>query len=207
MQQLLPIFMTASQQLCSARRRVSGAQGRNRTTDTRIFSPLLYQLSYLGIRLRADHVPAKACGVGFSAEAGRVIARVFTLSSAVLGRRKMGGHGRRIQAGLALARREGIGGPARLKGRGRGSETGSPAALFAGASALPAILGTSGFLLASGQHICARKPSVEVDILAALGAEWIGVARRRSSAFGAGAAWPERGHLFRLRSCHTSAPR
>ena len=29
-------------------RRCSGAQGRNRTTDTRIFSPLLYQLSYLG---------------------------------------------------------------------------------------------------------------------------------------------------------------
>ena len=27
-----------------------GAQGRNRTTDTRIFSPLLYQLSYLGVR-------------------------------------------------------------------------------------------------------------------------------------------------------------
>ena len=26
----------------------NGAQGRNRTTDTRIFSPLLYQLSYLG---------------------------------------------------------------------------------------------------------------------------------------------------------------
>jgi hypothetical protein len=26
----------------------TGAQGRNRTTDTRIFSPLLYQLSYLG---------------------------------------------------------------------------------------------------------------------------------------------------------------
>ncbi len=26
-----------------------GAQGRIRTTDTRIFSPLLYQLSYLGI--------------------------------------------------------------------------------------------------------------------------------------------------------------
>ena len=25
-----------------------GAQGRNRTSDTRIFSPLLYQLSYLG---------------------------------------------------------------------------------------------------------------------------------------------------------------
>ena len=28
------------------------AQSRNRTSDTRIFSPLLYQLSYLGIRLK-----------------------------------------------------------------------------------------------------------------------------------------------------------
>ena len=26
-----------------------GAQGQNRTADTRIFNPLLYQLSYLGI--------------------------------------------------------------------------------------------------------------------------------------------------------------
>ena len=26
---------------------IAGGQGRNRTTDTRIFSPLLYQLSYL----------------------------------------------------------------------------------------------------------------------------------------------------------------
>ena len=30
--------------------RRDGAQGRNRTTDTRIFNPLLYQLSYLGKR-------------------------------------------------------------------------------------------------------------------------------------------------------------
>ena len=31
-----------------------GAQGRNRTTDTRIFNPLLYRLSYLGeVLLRA----------------------------------------------------------------------------------------------------------------------------------------------------------
>ncbi|OYV20708.1 MAG: hypothetical protein CG439_358 [Methylococcaceae bacterium NSP1-2] len=29
--------------------RIHGAQGRNRTVDTRIFSPLLYRLSYLGI--------------------------------------------------------------------------------------------------------------------------------------------------------------
>ena len=28
----------------------NGGQGRNRTTDTRIFSPLLYQLSYLAMR-------------------------------------------------------------------------------------------------------------------------------------------------------------
>ena len=26
-----------------------GGQGRNRTTDTRIFSPLLYRLSYLAV--------------------------------------------------------------------------------------------------------------------------------------------------------------
>jgi hypothetical protein len=30
------------------RKQGDGAQGRIRTTDTRIFSPLLYQLSYLG---------------------------------------------------------------------------------------------------------------------------------------------------------------
>ncbi len=30
---------------------VDGAQGRIRTTDTRIFSPLLYQLSYLGFSM------------------------------------------------------------------------------------------------------------------------------------------------------------
>ena len=29
----------------------NGAQGRNRTTDTRIFNPLLYRLSYLGMVL------------------------------------------------------------------------------------------------------------------------------------------------------------
>ena len=28
----------------------TGGQGRNRTVDTRIFSPLLYQLSYLALR-------------------------------------------------------------------------------------------------------------------------------------------------------------
>ena len=33
----------------------NSAQSRNRTSDTRIFSPLLYQLSYLG----------KVAGIGF----------------------------------------------------------------------------------------------------------------------------------------------
>ena len=28
---------------------IKNAQSRNRTSDTRIFSPLLYQLSYLGV--------------------------------------------------------------------------------------------------------------------------------------------------------------
>ena len=31
---------------------VDGGETRNRTGDTRIFSPLLYQLSYLAIRLK-----------------------------------------------------------------------------------------------------------------------------------------------------------
>ena len=35
-----------------------GAQGRDRTTDTAIFSRMLYQLSYLGIRPTASEVSA-----------------------------------------------------------------------------------------------------------------------------------------------------
>ena len=36
------------------RRGGNGAQGRNRTTDTVIFSHVLYQLSYLGVSAVAD---------------------------------------------------------------------------------------------------------------------------------------------------------
>ena len=36
--------------------RTVGASGRNRTSDTRIFSPLLYQLSYLGIEKGSDEI-------------------------------------------------------------------------------------------------------------------------------------------------------
>ena len=39
-------------------RKKNGAQGRNRTTDTRIFSPLLYQLSYLGTSRSTGLEPA-----------------------------------------------------------------------------------------------------------------------------------------------------
>ena len=34
-----------------------GGQGRNRTIDTRIFSPLLYQLSYLAVSREPDETP------------------------------------------------------------------------------------------------------------------------------------------------------
>ena len=34
--------------------RIFGASGRNRTNDTRIFSPLLYLLSYRGIFTKAS---------------------------------------------------------------------------------------------------------------------------------------------------------
>lgn len=49
--------------------RGNGAQGRNRTTDTRIFNPLLYQLSYLGILLRPDRLIRRSGGVGNPPEA------------------------------------------------------------------------------------------------------------------------------------------
>ena len=35
--------------------RTCGASGRNRTSDTRIFSPLLYQLSYRGIYMKTGN--------------------------------------------------------------------------------------------------------------------------------------------------------
>jgi hypothetical protein len=45
-----------------------GAQGRNRTTDTAIFSRMLYQLSYLGIRRRPWAVRVEAgCIVSLAA--------------------------------------------------------------------------------------------------------------------------------------------
>ena len=44
-----------------------GAQGRNRTTDTVIFSHVLYQLSYLGIRASARPRPGQAYRGIFSA--------------------------------------------------------------------------------------------------------------------------------------------
>ena len=34
---------------------ISSAQGRNRTADTGIFSPLLYRLSYLRERISSPH--------------------------------------------------------------------------------------------------------------------------------------------------------
>ena len=35
---------------------LDGGQGRNRTTDTRIFSPLLYLLSYLAMPVRGPRI-------------------------------------------------------------------------------------------------------------------------------------------------------
>ena len=49
--QLTLWYRVVFETLCSAMFWGAGAQGRNRTSDTRIFNPLLYQLSYLGKRL------------------------------------------------------------------------------------------------------------------------------------------------------------
>ena len=40
--------------------KIIGGQGQNRTADTRIFSPLLYQLSYLALGKCADYSVAPA---------------------------------------------------------------------------------------------------------------------------------------------------
>ena len=39
----------------------NGAQGRNRTTDTGIFSPLLYRLSYLGLECGSAYLNGTGC--------------------------------------------------------------------------------------------------------------------------------------------------
>ncbi len=54
-------------QVRSAARRGRGAQGRNRTTDTAIFSRMLYQLSYLG--MTADPMETTAGLSGFGPKA------------------------------------------------------------------------------------------------------------------------------------------
>ena len=59
----------------------SGGQGRNRTIDTRIFSPLLYQLSYLAIRW-ARQIPRPE---GSALYAARRLGRQGTVANPVTG--------------------------------------------------------------------------------------------------------------------------
>ena len=49
------LYQMSKIRICD-REPVAGASGRNRTNDTRIFSPLLYQLSYRGIRVMATRM-------------------------------------------------------------------------------------------------------------------------------------------------------
>ena len=65
--------------LAEAPGRGAGAWGRNRTSDTRIFNPLLYQLSYPGVPTgqdpRAERGSIAAAGVAVHAAAGAWAAR------------------------------------------------------------------------------------------------------------------------------------
>ena len=56
------IAQTQAERKLSKNKEVSGGQGRNRTNDTRIFSPLLYQLSYLAA---VGWTPAQTAGGGY----------------------------------------------------------------------------------------------------------------------------------------------
>jgi hypothetical protein len=61
----------------------SGAQTRIRTTDTRIFNPLLYQLSYLGlVPGSGESLDPDALSGALHPESGWVITRDLPLSSA-----------------------------------------------------------------------------------------------------------------------------
>ena len=66
--------------------RRDGAQRRIRTTDTRIFSPLLYQLSYLGLRRLAGTARRISEKRRAPLESAWVIARVSWLSRAIPGK-------------------------------------------------------------------------------------------------------------------------
>lgn len=48
--------------LAEGREQANGAQGRNRTTDTAIFSRMLYQLSYLGRSRDGRKWPSERAG-------------------------------------------------------------------------------------------------------------------------------------------------
>ena len=53
----------------------NGGQGRNRTTDTRIFSPLLYQLSYLAAGVEGRVLDRPAAGASSNRCAKSLILR------------------------------------------------------------------------------------------------------------------------------------
>ena len=60
--------------------KLSGAQRRIRTTDTRIFNPLLYQLSYLGIRTPLQETLRMSGQVGNRPWMARVISCKLALA-------------------------------------------------------------------------------------------------------------------------------
>ena len=63
----------------NAKRLKNGAQGQNRTADTGIFSPLLYQLSYLGV-VRAADADLEGCR-GCAPRASPAFKRISACSS------------------------------------------------------------------------------------------------------------------------------
>lgn len=50
---MLTLYLSSAELSVNRLLKVNGGQGQNRTVDTRIFSPLLYQLSYLALDCKA----------------------------------------------------------------------------------------------------------------------------------------------------------
>jgi hypothetical protein len=150
----LPVQVSSSR-FCSECWR-NGAQGRNRTTDTAIFSRMLYQLSYLGVSRTAQGPAERAvysglgpsCPPGFALRAAPGTARFAARAS----------HGR-------LASPLWITIPAKSQDIGETT-----------------LFRVLDVLVAARDDVGAGQPAVEVDVPAARRTEWPRLLRRRPAA-------------------------
>ncbi len=159
--------------------KANGAQGRNRTTDTAIFSRMLYQLSYLGISQRPKRPVERAVYSGV----GRPCPPRFACGFAWRGHP------------MPQAKR------ARQSPTGVDGRPASPRSGKSGQTAESGSIRVVRLVVAGRNHVGTREPAVQVDIPAARGAERPRVLGGRLAAdrAGLGLSPPGDRHGFRVR--------